>query len=208
MQLNSFIKNHRINENLIAIDNILVSDEVLEKKFICNLKKCKGACCKAGDFGAPLNQEEVDIVHEIYPKIKGYLTKEGIKRIEESGLTKKYRKDQFVGTNLLDDGSCVFLNTNELGILECMFEKSFNEGNSNFKKPISCHLYPIRVIENPEVQLTAVNYDEWEICAPACELGEKENVPLYQFLKEALIRKFGQSFYEQLHGAFLFKQNK
>lgn len=204
MQQNSF-KEEAKKSILIVINDILISDEVVEKKFICDLAKCKGACCRSGDFGAPLEKDEIKQVEKLYPQIKSMLTKEAVDKIESSGLYKKYRNDSFVGTNLLEDGSCVFLKETELGFLECQIEKAHLQGITDFKKPISCHLYPIRVSGNPEVNLTAVNYDEWDICSAACSLGEKEDVPVYQFVKEALIRKFGQDFYDQLDGAAKFK---
>jgi len=194
---------------MIVIDDILISDEVIEKKFICNLDKCKGACCKSGDYGAPVTEQESQILEKIYPIIKDTLTDAAVAKIEESGLTKTFKKpDSFEGTNLLEDGSCVFLKENEIGMLECMIEKAHNNGDIDFKKPISCHLYPIRIVENPQVQLTAVNYDEWDICSAACELGIKEDVPVYRFLKEAIVRRFGEDFYEQLDGAYDFKSQK
>lgn len=192
---------------MIVIDDILVSDELLEQKFICDLSKCKGACCQQGDFGAPVDDEEMKIIKQLYPKIKSQLTEDAVAKIESSGLFKSYRNDSFMGTNLLENGSCIFVKKNELGTLECMIEKAHYRGETDFKKPISCHLYPVRVMENPRVNLTALNYSEWDICKAACELGQKENMPLYQFVKEAIIRKYGQEFYDQLDGAFEF-QNK
>jgi Fe-S-cluster containining protein len=192
---------------MIVIDDILISDEVIERKFICDLSKCKGACCKSGDFGAPVSESEIDILKELLPKIEHLLTDEAIAKIKAQGVHQSYTHEDksFEGTTLLEDGSCVFLKENEIGMLECMIEKAHYAGISDFKKPISCHLYPLRVIENEEVNLTAVNYSEWDICSAACELGAKEDVPVYQFLKEALIRKFGEDFYEQLDGAFHHK---
>lgn len=191
---------------MIVIDDILVSDEVIDQKFLCNLNKCKGACCREGDFGAPVDQEEQEIIEKIYPLIEPLLTEESKNQIAKDGLFKKYKNDSFVGTNLLEDGSCVFLKENEIGILQCMIEKAYNKEIIDFKKPISCHLYPIRVSEKKEVNLTAVNYDEWDICSAACSEGKKQDLPLFQFVKEALIRKFGQSFYDQLEGAYQFKK--
>ncbi len=193
---------------MIVIDDILVSDELLEKKFICDLNKCKGACCQQGDYGAPVDKKEMDIIAKIYPILKPYLTEEALTAIEKNGLFKPYKNESFMGTNLLEDGSCVFVKKNEIGMLECMIEKAFANGETEYKKPISCHLYPVRVMENPEVNLTAVNYSEWDICKAACELGIKENLPLYQFVKEAIIRKFGAAFYEQLDGAYHFQSDK
>jgi len=192
---------------MIVIDDILVSDELIEKKFICDLNKCKGACCQKGDYGAPVDNQEMKIIEELYPILKPYLTTEAIVEIEEKGLFNSYKNDEFTGTNLLSDGSCVFVKRNEIGTLECMIEKAHYNGKSDFKKPISCHLYPVRVMENPQVNLTAVNYSEWDICKAACDLGQRENLPLYQFVKEALIRKFGKDFYDQLDGAYEFQKS-
>jgi len=188
---------------VIIIEEILISDEILEKKFHCNLNACKGACCVEGDFGAPLEQEEVETIKEIYPKIKHLLSSEAIERIKTVGISQKFKKDKtFEGTVLLNDGKCVFVNKDELGIMRCMIEKANFDGLIDFRKPISCHLYPIRVAKNEEIGLSTVNYDEWDICSAACSLGEEKKLPLYQFVKDALIRKFGQDFYDKLDGYY------
>jgi len=193
---------------MIVIDDILVSDELLEKKFICDLNKCKGACCQQGDYGAPVDNKEMEIIEKIYPILKPYLTEEAIDAIEKNGLFKSYKDEAFMGTNLLEDGSCVFVKKNEIGMLECMVEKAFANGETDYRKPISCHLYPVRVMENPQVNLTALNYSQWDICKAACELGIKENLPLYRFVKDAIIRRFGQEFYDQLDGAYAFQEKE
>ena len=193
---------------MIVIDDILVSDELLEKKFICDLNKCKGACCQQGDYGAPVDNKEMEIIEKIYPILKPYLTEEAIDAIEKNGLFKSYKDEAFMGTNLLEDGSCVFVKKNEIGMLECMVEKAFANGETDYRKPISCHLYPVRVMENPQVNLTALNYSQWDICKAACELGIKENLPLYRFVKDAIIRRFGQEFYDQLDGAYAFQEKR
>jgi len=194
---------------MIVINDILISDEVIEKKFICNLSKCKGACCKSGDYGAPVTEEEIKILEKLVPEIEDLLTDEAIAKIKKEGFHTPFvheaDNEEFEGTNLLPDGSCVFLKENEIGMLECQIEKAHSLGRTDFKKPLSCHLYPVRIIENKEVSLTAVNYSEWDICSAACDLGEKENMPLYQFVKDALIRKFGEEFYEQLDGIHKYK---
>ncbi len=188
---------------MIVIDEILISDEILEQKFHCNLESCKGSCCVEGEFGAPLEEKEIAILNDIYPNIKHLLSKEAIDKIEAVGVSQEFKKDKsFQGTALLDDGKCVFANEDALGIMRCMIEKAHFEGIIRFKKPISCHLYPIRVSENEEIDLFSVNYDEWDICAAACSLGEQKKLPLYQFVKDALIRKFGQNFYDKLDGYY------
>lgn len=184
------------------IDNILVSDEVLEAKFICALDKCKGACCYEGDFGAPLTDAEKEIMEEIYPKIEGYLEPKSILQIEKKGLFQYYHEMKSWGTTLMPDGACVFMTRDEKGIAACGIETAFKEGASDFQKPISCHLYPIRVKVNKEQGFVAVNYDQWDICQAACSLGEANKMPLYRFVKDALIRKFGTGFYEQLDTAY------
>lgn len=187
---------------MVIIENVLVSDEVLETHFICALDKCKGACCYEGDFGAPLSLEEKQILDEIYPQIKVYLNSESIEHIGQHGLYKYYREARSWGTELMPDGACVFMTRDKNNIAACGIEQAYKEGVTEFRKPISCHLYPIRVKENVAQHFTALNYDQWEICNAACKLGASQKLPLYQFVKEALIRKFGTQFYEQLDAAY------
>lgn len=187
---------------MLMIDNILVSDEVLEARFICALDKCKGACCYEGDFGAPVTAEEKEIIEEIYPNVKAFLTPQSIAQIEKSGLYQYYREMKSWGTALMPDGACVFMTRDKNGIAACGIEQANKAGVSDFKKPISCHLYPIRIKENKQQGFVAVNYDQWDICKAACTLGEAQKMPLYQFVKDALIRKFGEDFYQQLDEAY------
>ena len=186
---------------MLMIDNVLVSDEVLESKFICALDKCKGACCYEGDFGAPLSQEEKQTLDEIYPKVKEFLDTASIDQIEKEGLYSYYKEMKSWGTSLMPDGACVFMTRDKNGIAACGIETAYKQGAVDFQKPISCHLYPIRVKTNIEQGFIAVNYDQWDICKAACSLGEKHKMPLFRFVKDALIRKFGESFYEQLEAA-------
>ena len=187
--------------SMLMIDNVLISDEVLESKFICALDKCKGACCYEGDFGAPLADGEKQILDAIYIKIKPYLNPESNAQIEQNGLYKYYREARSWGTSLMPDGACVFMTKDSNNIAACGIEKAYKDGVTDFQKPISCHLYPIRVKENKEQGFTAVNYDKWDICKAGCKLGESEKMPLYRFVKDALIRKFGIEFYMQLEAA-------
>lgn len=183
---------------MIAIENILIADEVVKAQFVCDLSKCKGGCCEDGDAGAPLTNEELDIVKESYPAVLPYLTTEGRNEIERQGL---YRYDVEFGwvTPTVDGQICAYGYRDEKGVIKCAFEQAYNEGLITWKKPISCHLYPIKITKSKHADQEMVNYEPREtMCAPACSLGEKLKVPVYQFLKEAIIRKYGEEFYEVL----------
>lgn len=181
---------------MIAIDNILVSDEVVEKQFVCNLDKCKGGCCVDGDTGAPITQEEANIIEDIYPEIKHLLSPNAIALIEDEG-THTFDDEYGLVTPSLNGGICAYGYYDELGIVKCAIEHVYKEGKIDFKKPISCHLFPIRITEYETFE--AVNYEPREtLCKPACKLGKSLEVPVYQFLKEPLIRKYGEDFYEAL----------
>jgi hypothetical protein len=181
---------------VIAIDNILVSDEVVEKQFVCNLDKCKGGCCVDGDTGAPITQEEANIIEDIYPEIKHLLSPNAIALIEDEG-THTFDDEYGLVTPSLNGGICAYGYYDELGIVKCAIEHVYKEGKIDFKKPISCHLFPIRITEYETFE--AVNYEPREtLCKPACKLGKSLEVPVYQFLKEPLIRKYGEEFYEAL----------
>lgn len=180
---------------MILVENTVISDDVAEKFFVCNLEKCKGACCVEGDLGAPLEESELPILEEIYEQVKPYLSKEGIEAIEKQG---KYIKDWEgdFSTTTIDEKECAYAIYDERGILKCGIEQAYLDGKISWKKPISCHLYPIRITKYDEYE--AINYNRWSICSDACELGEKLSVPVYQFLKEPLIRKYGEKWYKEL----------
>lgn len=181
---------------MIAIDNILVSDEVVEKQFVCDLNKCKGGCCVDGDTGAPITQEEANIIEDIYPEIKHLLSPNAIALIEDEG-THTFDDEYGLVTPSLNGGICAYGYYDELGIVKCAIEHVYKEGKIDFKKPISCHLFPIRITEYEAFE--AVNYEPREtLCKPACKLGKSLKVPVYQFLKEPLIRKYGEEFYDAL----------
>ncbi|MFA6058819.1 MAG: DUF3109 family protein [Taibaiella sp.] len=181
---------------MIAIDNILVSDEVVEKQFVCDLNKCKGGCCVDGDTGAPITQEEANIIEDIYPEIKHLLSPNAIALIEDEG-THTFDDEYGLVTPSLNGGICAYGYYDELGIVKCAIEHVYKEGKIDFKKPISCHLFPIRITEYETFE--AVNYEPREtLCKPACKLGKSLKVPVYQFLKEPLIRKYGEEFYDAL----------
>jgi hypothetical protein len=182
---------------MIAIDNILVSDDVIEAKFVCDLHKCKGGCCEDGDAGAPLEKEERKILDESFDAIKPYLTKEGLKEIELQG---RYLYDREFGwvTPTVGGKICAYGFRDAQGIIKCGIEQAYNDGKLQWKKPISCHLYPIKISKSKTY--TNVNYEPREVlCRPACTLGKKLKLPVYQFLKEAIVRKLGTEFYDTLH---------
>jgi hypothetical protein len=181
---------------MIAIDNVLLSDELVEEHFVCDLTKCKGGCCVDGDCGAPLTEEEAQTIARIYPDIKSSLTQEYIPEIEKQGTHTWDNEYGFV-TPTVNGGICVYGYTDELGTVKCAIEKAWKEGKVDFRKPVSCHLFPIRITSHPGYE--AVNYEPREtLCKPACKLGKSLKVPVYQFLKDAIVRKYGDDFYEAL----------
>lgn len=182
------------NIQMFQIGKTIVSEEVLEKEFVCNLSACKGECCIDGDAGAPVEDDEVEILKAVYDKVKPFLRPEGIKAIEEQG-TSVYGDDDEYETPLIEGGECAYvIYENEMAL--CGIEKAYNEGLIDWKKPISCHLYPIRIKEFSS--FSAVNYHKWHICSDACTLGQELSVPVYKFLKAPLIRKYGEDWYKEL----------
>lgn len=182
---------------MIAIDNILVSDDVVEAQFVCDLHKCKGGCCEDGDAGAPLEKAELKELEAHINVIKPYLTPEGAKEIERQGLYVYDREFGFV-TPTINGGICAYAFRDRQGIIKCGIEAAYRDGKLGWKKPISCHLYPIKTSTSREY--TMVNYEPREVmCKPGCVLGKKLKMPVYQFLKEPLERKFGTDFYTTLH---------
>jgi len=180
---------------MFQLGKTIISEEILDKEFICNLNACKGACCVEGEAGAPVTLEESKILKAIYPKIKSYLRPEGIDAIEKQGVYTLNPIGDFE-TTLVDGHECAYAIFDENKIVKCGIEAAHKDGVINFYKPISCHLYPIRVKEYST--LTAVNYHSWPICKDACILGKELKVPTYQFVKQALIRMFGQDWYDEL----------
>jgi Protein of unknown function (DUF3109) len=182
---------------VIVIENILVSDDVTEKQFVCDLNKCKGGCCEEGDAGAPLDDEELDIMLSLYERIKPYLTPAAIAEIERKGKYVYHKEFGWVTPTLGGDNEiCVYGIRDEKGIIKCAFEQAFYDGVTNWKKPISCHLFPVIAQKGKHGDYDRVNYEPREkLCNPACGLGKKLQVPVYEFLKEPLIRKYGEEFY-------------
>lgn len=180
---------------MLQIDNTVISFDVLEKYFICDLDKCLGECCIEGDAGAPLEEDEKQILEEILPIVWDDLSPAAQEKIKEQGVSYIDEEGDLV-TSIVNGKDCVFTCYEAGGMCKCAIEKAFREGKISFYKPISCHLYPIRVKNFGE--FSAVNFHKWEICKAAAVLGRKKGVKVYQFLKEPLIRKFGQEWYEQL----------
>lgn len=179
---------------MIIVGNVIVSEDILERKFACQLGACKGACCVKGDAGAPLEQEEVEIIAAELENIKPFLPLEGLDYIQEHGFS-TVDPDGETGTVCRPTGECVFVNY-ENGIATCGIEKAYYAGKTWFHKPLSCHLYPIRAKKYGEY--TALNYHNWEICSPACKAGEEQKISVHRFVKDALVRKFGPKWYGDL----------
>lgn len=188
---------------MIVIDNKLISDELAEKKFICDLSRCKGGCCEDGDAGAPLDEEELDIIIDLYEKIKPYLTAEAIAEIEKKGKYVYHKEFGWVTPTLGNNSEiCVYGKRDNKGVILCAFEKAYYDGVIDWKKPISCHLFPVVIKKGKHGDYDRVNFEPREkLCSPACSLGMKMNVPVYEFLKESLVRKYGAAFYEALEKA-------
>lgn len=180
---------------MFQIGKTIVSEDILTEEFVCNLSACKGACCIEGDAGAPLEEEETQILDAIYPKVKPYLRPEGITAIESQG-TWVVGEDGEFETPLISGADCAYVTFDEKGTALCGIEQAYRNGEIDWKKPVSCHLYPVRVQGYSE--FAAVNYHEWHICDDACSLGKELQVPIYKFTREALIRKFGEDWYDEL----------
>lgn len=192
---------------MIAIDNTLISEDLLEKKFVCDLNACKGACCVAGDSGAPLDKEELPILDAVLDKVKPYMVKKGLAAVKKHGTYVLDGDGDYTTTLVSEGAECAFVYFDEQNMAKCAIEKAYYDGVIDWKKPISCHLYPIRISKHKSYD--AVNYSKWDICKPACACGEKLDVPVYKFLKEPLIRKYGKNWFKQLElSAKLYSDKK
>ena len=180
---------------MIAIEKTIVSDDIADKHFVCDLKKCQGKCCRSGDFGAPLEEPEVAKLKDNLGELKPYLSSSSLQTITQQGTSIKLPDQKFL-TPTRKSGECVYSFYSNDGSLKCAIEKAFYEGKTNFPKPISCQLYPIRITKYEDFD--AVNYHKWKICNPACRLGDKLGIPIYKFVKKALIRKYGKVWYKKL----------
>ena len=180
---------------MLEFQNTLISEDVLEKHFVCDLGKCKGACCVEGEMGAPVEYEEKELIDNALEFIKPYLTKEALVEIEKQGAYVEEFPGEFA-TPIINGKECVYAFYDDAKMLKCAFDEAHHKGEIDFKKPISCHLYPVRLTQLS--QYIAVNYDKWGICGDACTLGSRLQVPVYKFLKEPLIRQFGEDWYSEL----------
>jgi hypothetical protein len=180
---------------MIEIGRTILSRDVLQEYFLCDLLKCKGACCIEGDSGAPVTDEEVNLIVEVFPIFRKYLSEKHIQEIEKQSFS-IIDKDGDLVTPLVNDKQCVYSFNDEKGILKCAIEKAYFEDKTDFRKPVSCHLFPIRITEYK--RFDAVNYERADICKPGRKCGKKQKLRLYKFLKEPLIRKYGADWYKEI----------
>ncbi len=180
---------------MLQIDDTIISLDVIEKRFLCDLSVCRGECCVEGESGAPLDKEEIAVLEKILPIVWDDLSDASKEVIRQQGVSYIDEDGDFV-TSIVNGGECVFTYFDENGTCKCAIEKAYKAGKTDFYKPVSCHLYPVRLEKYKN--FTAVNYHKWSVCHAAWELGEKTGTPVYRFLKEPLVRRFGTEWYEQL----------
>ena len=180
---------------MIEIEGKVINTEIFRRRFVCDISKCKGTCCYDGDSGAPLEKEELDKLTEVFPAVEPLLSDKEREEISRQGLWVTDADGDFV-TPIIDGRECVYTNREPDGTWSCAIEKAFREGKTNWRKPISCYLYPITVSKTRKYEL--LNFHEWEVCRPAMELGQKVGTPAYKFLREPIIEKFGEDFYKEL----------
>lgn len=183
------------------INNILVEADVYREHFVCHIDRCKGICCIEGDFGAPLEPDEEDILRDIQHKLKDYVEEISWDLIQSRGATRYYPQNKSVGTPIHQDGRCAYAVYNQDGSIGCGIEHAWRDGEIDFRKPVSCHLYPIRIKKHPTNGMEMVTYERWDICSPACVNGRQLGEKLHEFTREALIRKYGEAFFDQLKEA-------
>lgn len=181
--------------HVIDIEGKLLSRQIFDKKFVCDLNACKGICCVSGDSGAPLRDDERKILEDVFPAVREFMRHEGIQAVLEQGTSVTDFEGDLT-TPLVNNAECAYVFFDEKGIALCAHEAAFNAGKSSFPKPLSCHLYPIRITHYRNFD--ALNYHEWNVCEPACSCGEALQVPVYKFLKKPLIRAFGADWYKQV----------
>ena len=183
---------------MLKIQHTLVSLDVIEKHFVCDLQKCRGICCVHGDSGAPLEQQEAEQLERLYDKYKDFMQEEGRQAVEAQG-TSVIDSDGDLVTPLIHGKECAYAFRDRDGIYKCAIETAWQKKKIPFRKPVSCHLFPVRLQEYED--FTAVNFEFWKDCRPALELGRKKNMRVYEFLQEALTRRFGREWYRELKGA-------
>ena len=190
---------------MIKVGDVLVSDDIAETEFVCHLEKCKGACCVEGDLGAPLADDELETMRMIQERVKPYLTSAGNDAIAAQGPY-ILDEDGDYSTPTIGGKECAYAHYDERGVLKCGIEQAYLDGQIDFRKPISCHLYPIRITKKKDLE--AVNYHQWSICSAACSYGKSLQVPLYKFLKDPLVRKYGEAWYAELAEKIEAKKKK
>ena len=192
---------------MIEIEDKIISDDLFEKKFVCDLQKCKGVCCVEGDSGVPLTKKEILDIDKNISKIKTEMSPTGLSILEKKDFY-YVDSDGDQVTSLINEKECVFVVYDQNKIAKCSIESAFRKNKINFNKPISCHLYPIRVKKYKNFQ--AINVDSWHICQPACKCGTELNVPVFKFLKNAIVRSWGLNFFQQLDSVYdqFFNQKK
>ena len=190
---------------MVEIGRTILSRDIFEQHFLCDLLKCKGACCVEGDSGAPLIKEEAEIIEHEFSNFQEYLPGKHKHEIEKQGFS-VIDSDGDLVTPLINNRQCIYSFTDEKGILKCAIEKAFLEGKTTFRKPVSCHLFPIRITEYK--RFDAVNYQELTICIPGRECGKSAKLPLYKFLKEPLIRKYGEEWYSEVEIVAEYMENR
>ena len=184
---------------MVEIEDKIISDELFEKKFVCDLQKCKGGCCVEGDSGAPLKSKEIKEIAKNLSIIKSEMSTKGLNAIKNNDFH-YVDSDGDKVTKLVDGKECVFVVFDKNNIAKCSIESAYRKNKINFNKPISCHLYPVRVKKYDS--FTAVNVDSWHVCKPACECGTELNVPVFKFLKDAIVRSWGLDFFHHLDSVY------
>lgn len=180
---------------MIKIGKTIVSTDILTQQFCCDVTKCLGSCCVQGDSGAPLEDEEITLLEQEWEQIKPYLREEGLSAIEEQGNWIVDEEEDKVTPLVNKKNECAYA-VFENGIAKCGIEKAYNDGKTSLQKPVSCHLYPVRIEKYRDFD--ALNYDRWDVCKPAVPHGQKLGLPVYTFVKDALIRKYGEEWYREL----------
>ncbi len=180
---------------MLQIGDILVSLELLERYFCCDLSACRGACCIEGDAGAPVTPDEEQRLREVLPEIRNDLTHKAQRIIDRQGVAYRDPEGELV-TTIVDGRDCAFACRGADGTCLCAIDRAFRQGRVGWRKPFSCYLYPLRIKEFPT--FTAINYHRWDICRPAEAHGRKLGIRLYQFVKEPLIERFGADWYAEL----------